>query len=389
MPSAPILIVGGGIGGLTTALALQRLGHRVAVYERAPRLEEVGAGLTLASNATRVLEHLGLRDALRDLGVIPEHGAVKHYRTGRVLVDIPRGRVQIERFGAPYLQIHRADLQEALVVAVRSNDPGCLHTGHALTDLGQDQDGVTALFSQGEPVRGSLLIGCDGIRSTVRARLFGDEAPRFTGYVAWRGLVPMERLAQSTVVPDSAVWIGPGCFLTRYRVRRGRLVSYIAISRSSRWVEEGWAVPSTVDAVLAQFREFDTAARTVLMATPPDQCFKWGVFEREPLATWTAGRVCLLGDAAHPTTPFLGQGAAMAIEDAMVLARAVATDGAVAAALGRYEGARLSRANEVMRTSRDNGVSLTTADADHYDPASHRNEESLGLAAYDAVTVPI
>lgn len=389
MENAPVLIVGAGIGGLTAALALQRLGQRVAVYEQAPFLTEVGAGLTLASNGTIVLQHLGLRDALLDLGVVPDHGAVKHYRTGRTLVDIPRGKVQLERFGAPYLQIHRADLHEALVVAVRSNDPGCLHTGHALTDLGQDPDGVTALFSQGEPVRGSLLIGCDGIRSTVRARLFGDEAPRFTGYVAWRGLVPMERLASSTVAPDSAIWIGPGHFLTRYRVRRGQLLNYIAIARTSRWAEEGWAVPSTVDAVLAQFREFDTAARTVLMATPPDQCFKWGIFEREPLATWTASRVTLLGDAAHPTTPFLGQGAVMAIEDGMVLARAVATDGAVPAALTRYEQARLTRANGVMLASRDNGLNLTTADPDHYDPASHRNEESLGLAAYNAVTVPI
>lgn len=389
MAPAPILIVGAGIGGLSAALALQRLGHRVAIYEQAPRLTEVGAGLALASNATLVLQHLGLKDALLDLGVMPDQGAVKHYRTGRTLLDLPRGKVQLERCGAPYLQIHRADLQEALVVAVRSNDPGCLHTGHVLTDLGQDQHGVTALFGQGEPVRGSLLIGCDGIRSTVRARLFGDEAPRFTGYVAWRGLVPMERLAASTVTPDPAIWIGPGNFLTRYRVRRGRLVSYLAISRTSRWVEEGWSVPSTVDAVLAQFREFDTAARTVLMATPPDHCFKRGVFEREPLASWTAGRVTLLGDAAHPTTPFLGQGAAMAIEDAMVLARAVVADGTVAAALARYERARLPRANQVMAASRDNGLNLTTADPDRYDPASHRNEESLGLAAYNAVTAPL
>jgi salicylate hydroxylase len=272
---------------------------------------------------------------------------------------------------------------------VRSNDPHSLHTGVVLSDLGQDRDGVTALFASGETLRAPLLIGCDGIRSEVRGRLFGDEEPRFTGYVAWRGLVPMERLAPSAVVPDSAVWIGPGNFLTRYRIRRGTLVNYIAISRTNRWVEEGWAVPSTVDAVLAQFREFDTAARTILLATPPDQCFKWGIFDRDPLPAWTAGRVALLGDAAHPMTPFLGQGAVMAIEDAMVLARAIDSDGATPAALQRYERARLTRANDVMRASRDNGLNLTTTDPDRYDATAHRNEESLGLAAYNAVTVPI
>lgn len=385
----PILIIGAGIGGLTAALALQRLGHRVAVYERAPRLEEVGAGLTLASNATLVMQHLGLRDALLDQGVIPAHGAVKHYRTGRVLVDIPRGPVQVARFGAPYVQIHRADLHEALMVAVQSNDPHCLHTGHDLVDLGQDRDGVTALFSHGATVRGRLLVGCDGIRSSVRARLFGDAEPRFTGYVAWRGLVPMERLAGTAVVPDSAVWLGPGHFLTRYRVRRGTLLNYIAISRTNRWAEEGWTVPSSVDALLAEFREFEPAARSLLMATPPDQCFKWGLFEREPLATWTRGRVSLLGDAAHPTTPFLGQGVAMAIEDGMVLARAIAADGPEPAALARYEAARRERTHGVMAASRDNGVNLTTADPDRFDGASHRNEESLGLAGYNAITVPL
>jgi salicylate hydroxylase len=384
-----ILIAGAGIGGLATALALQQAGIRASVYEQAPALGEVGAGLTLASNASRILQHLGLGAVLADLAVIPGRGAVKHYRTGRTLVDIPRGTTQVERFGAPYCQIHRNDLHQALVAAVQSADRNCLHLGCTLEDFGQDAHGVSAVFANGQTARGDLLIGCDGIRSTVRARLFGTEDPRFTGYVAWRGLVPMERLSASLVVPDSAVWIGPGHFLTRYKIRRGEILNYIAIARTNSWVEEGWSVRSTIDALLAEFRDFEPAARSILMATPPDQCFKWGIFDRDPLPVWSTGRVTLLGDAAHPTTPFLGQGAAIALEDAMVFARALAAAGSIGEALARYEKARVARANGVLLASRENGLNLTTTDPDRYSEETHQNEESLDLASYDAITVPV
>ncbi len=394
MPAPHVVIVGAGIGGLATALALQRFGIRVSVHEQAPVLAEVGAGLTLASNGSRILLHLGLGAVLDELAVIPADGAVKDYRTGRVLVDIPRGNTQLERYGAPYCQIHRNDLHKALVAAVRANDRDCLHLGSSLQDFAQDEAGVTAVFGNGEAARGDLLVGCDGIRSTVRAKLFGTEDPRFTGYVAWRGLVPMERLADVRITPDSAVWIGPGHFLTRYKIRRGELLNYIAIARTNKWVEEGWSVPSTVEALLSEFREFEPSARSILMATPPGNLFKWGIFDRDPLSGWTVGRVTLLGDAAHPTTPFLGQGAAMALEDGMVLARAVHQcavneDNEIADALKRYEQARVARANAVLLASRDNGIRLTTTDPDRYHEQPHRNEESLGLAAYDAVTVPL
>ena len=389
MQQLHILLVGAGLGGLTTAIALQRAGVRVSIYEQAPALAEVGAGLALASNGSLILQHLGLGAVLADLAVVPERGAVKHFRTGRTLVDIPRDTFQVERFGAPYCQIHRNDLHQALVAAVQSHDRNCLHLGCALEDFGQDENGVTALFSNGQTARADVLVGCDGIRSTVRARLFGTEDPRFTGYVAWRGLVPMERLAASTVVPDSAVWIGPGHFLRRYKIRRGELLNYIAIARTNSWVEESWLVRSTVEALLAEFRDFEPIARAILMATPQNQCFKWGLFEREPLPTWTHGRVTLLGDAAHPITPFLGQGAAMALEDALVFARAIRAASSVPEALARYEQARVARANGVLLASRDTGVQLTTTDPDHYDPTTHRNEESLELASYNAVTVAV
>lgn len=389
MRDARILIAGAGIGGLATALALQRAGFRPIVCERAARLAEVGAGLTLASNGSRVLACLGLGNLLRERAVTPGRGAVLHYRTGATLVDIERGQAQWDRFGAPYCQIHRVDLHEALVAAVTARHPGCLRLGWEIVDVAQDADRVCVVSGRGEQLHADLLIGCDGIRSTVRARLFGDQAPQFTGYVAWRGLVPMDQLPAGLIEPESAVWIGPGHFLTRYLVRSGRLLNYVAIARTDRWVEEGWAVPSTVDAVLREFRDFEPRARTVLAATPAAQCFKWGIFERDPLDSWTRGRITLLGDAAHPMTPFLGQGAVMALEDAMVLARCIESASDLEEALARYERARVERTTQVMLESRRNGEQLTSFDPDAYTEEAHRNEESLGLAEYDAVTIPI
>ncbi len=389
MSEARIVIVGAGIGGLASALALQRSGFRPVVCERASRLREIGAGLTIASNGSHVLAELGLGRLIRERAVTPRRGAVLHYRSGATLVDIPRGDAQWERFGAPYCQIHRVDLHAALVAAVSERDPDCIRLGYEVADVDQDAKRARVVSVSGETLEADLLVGCDGIRSTVRARLFGEQPPLFTGYVAWRGLVPMECLPRGLIEPESAVWIGPGHFLTRYLIRSGKLLNYVAIARTDRWADEGWAVPSTVDAVLREFRDFEPRARTVLASTPAAQCFKWGIFEREPLDTWTRNRITLLGDAAHPMTPFLGQGAVMALEDAMILARCIALASATEEALVRYERARIERTTRVMLESRRNGEQLTGFDPDAYTEEAHRNEESLGLAEYDAVRVPI
>lgn len=385
----PIILVGAGIGGLTAALALQQSGQRVSVLEQAASLGEIGAGLTLTPNASRVLLHLGLGDVLADLGVVPDRGAVLDYRDGTELVSMERGDVSLRRHGAPYCQIHRADLHLALAAAVQANDGGCIRLHQRLTGLGQDADGVTAVFNEHSVVTGSLLVGCDGIHSAVRSQLFGNDEPRFTGYSAWRGLVPVEALPAGLIAPDSAVWIGPGRYLARYLVCRGRVLNYVAVARTSKWSEEGWTVRSTPAEVLAEFSDFAPEARTILAATAADECYRWGIFDRDPLPRWTQGRVTLLGDAAHPTTPFLGQGAAMALEDAMVLARAVAAGGISPSSLARYEAARLERTSAVTLESRDNGHHLTSCDPDQYDLSVHHDAETLGLAAYDAVTVPV
>jgi salicylate hydroxylase len=388
MTEHPIIIAGAGMGGLCAAIGLGQAGFDVCVLEAAPELSEVGAGLTLAANATSVLHHLGLRETLDLWAVVPARGAVKHFRTGETMVDIPRGP-ETYHHGAPYCQIHRADLQAGLVDALSQQPSVRLDIGRPLVKFEQDENGVVVTCADGSVQRGSLLIGCDGIRSAVRAQLHGADEPRFTGYVAWRGLVPMERLAGERIEPQSAVWQGPGHFLTRYKIRAGQLLNFVGIARVDQWTDEGWSIPATVDELLEEFAGFHEDARRLLAATPPDGLFKWGIFDREPLQRWTDGRVSLLGDAAHPMTPFLGQGAAMAIEDAAVLARAVEADGAGPAALARYEAARRERTTRVFLESRAQGERLTTYDPDRYTKKVHRNEETLGLANYDAVRVAI
>ena len=388
MSQPDILIIGAGIGGLTTALALGRAGLPVRVFEAAPALGEVGAGLTLAANASAVLQQLGLGPVLDEFAVIPARGAVMHYRSERLLVDIPRGAATMHH-GAPYCQIHRADLHGGLIESLNEQPAVRIELGKALTSMSQNETSVTAHFSDDSSASGALLIGCDGIRSATRRQLFGDESPRFTGYVAWRGLIPIERLDAASIVPDSAVWQGPGHFLTRYKIRRGELLNYVAIARAGQWTDEGWSVRSSVDEVLAEFADFNARARTMIAATPADGLYKWGIFDREPLPHWTEGRITLLGDAAHPMTPFLGQGAAMAIEDAMILNRAIEVDGPIPAALDRYEAARRERTTAVLLESRANGERLTNYNPDLFSARVHRNEESLGLAGYDAMHVAI
>jgi len=389
MHDTDVLIVGGGIGGLTLALALQQAGIRVAIYEQVSELTEVGAGLTVASNGTAVLEHLGLGPAIREFAMIPKRGAIKHYSTGQDLVDIPRGDTQIKRYGTPYCQMHRADLQQALLKAILANDPDCIHLEHTFVDLSQTDSEVKARFSNGNIVSAAILVGCDGIKSTVRTRLFGAEDPDFTGYVAWRGLVPMDSLPEGLLDPDSAIFTGPGHFFTRYRVSAGKLLNYVATARTDDWADEGWTVPSTVDTVMQEFDAFHDDIKTIIAATPADECFKWGIFDRDPLPEWTIGRATLLGDAAHPMTPFLGQGAVMALEDAMVFVRALQNADSMIDGIRRYENTRRERTAFVFAESRLSGEQLTSFNPEAYNSDVHRNEESLDLAAYNAVTVPI
>lgn len=382
-----ILIIGGGIGGLAAALAFQRIGHRPLVLERAPALGEVGAGLTVGPNMLHGLAWLGVGEATRAAASIPRHGGVLDVVSGELMVANDRGESPVRRYGQPYVQIHRADMHRILAEAVLRNDPDAIRPGHTLTGLVQDQRSVRACFAHGQELGGDILIGADGSRSAVREALFPGHEPHFTGYVAWRGLVPRDRLAHLELYPDSAIMVGHGRSFARYPVAQGRLLNYVAWVERAGWAEEGWSIPSTVDELMANFADAAPVISQIVHQTLPGECFKWGLFDRDPLPAWSVGRVTMLGDAAHPMLPFLGQGAAMAVEDAVILARTIAQSGDMIAALASYQAARIERTSQVMHASRD-AVRAFHAPGP-YVRGRHRDAESLGLFSFNPATAEL
>jgi salicylate hydroxylase len=390
MRDADIVLIGAGIGGLTAALALQRHGFKVTVYEQAPQLGEVGAGLTLSPNATHALCAIGLSDALAKKASRPARQAVLHYRTGQVLVEQERGDLPRQQYGADYYQIHRADLHAMLAEAVTANDPSAIRLNHTFVGLNQSRALVDVAFANGATTKADVVIGCDGIKSEVRAALWGKVPPRFTGNIAWRGLVPIDRLPKGfKIEPASAAAVGAKHSMARYLIRDGTLLNYVAFAEKSGWEVESWSVRSEVSELLAEFHDWHESFRTFLAATPPELCFKWALHDRDPLPQWTKGRVTLLGDAAHPMLPFLGMGAATGIEDAVVLARAFQAAPRIDEALARYETARRERATMIQLASRAAQARLQGGKADSYDKKEHKNEEYLGLFNYNPALVPV
>ncbi len=388
MKKAHVLIVGAGIGGLTATLALQRAGHKVSVFEIAPQLGEVGAGLTISPNATHALEYVGLGPFMAAHGDKPEAGASVHYQTGDVLYFTQRDSEFREKYGAEYYQIHRADMHTALADAVRAADPSAIHLSHAFKSVVQNGDTVTATFANGLSYTGDALIGCDGVRSAVRGVLFGAEAPKFTGQVAFRGLVDADPVREHIVPTPSSSAMGPGRLFTRYFVRKRKLLNFVGIARTDAWNEEGWSIPATPEEMLTVFGDFNTHTIAIIKSTPAGRLFKWALFDRDPLPQWTKGRVTLLGDAAHPMLPFLGMGAAMGLEDGAVLGRAFEASQTIDEAITRYENARKERTTMVLLNSRKQGLIYQSDD-----PASLRGQTSgelrLGLFDYNVKTVAV
>lgn len=389
MDHANIAIVGAGIAGLTAARALQTFGFRPVVYEQASVLGEVGAGLTVSPNATHVLNAIGLDGVLERIGLRPDRGGVKHWQTGELMVEISRGNEMLEKYGAAYYQVHRADLHRELANLVLAHDPQAIRTGFSFKGLAQYSSGVTLHFDNGTEERADVVLAADGVRSRVRTQLFGADRPRFTGYMAYRGLVPFEALPAGVIEPTSCLSTGPGRSFTRYLVRGGSLVNFVGLTERDDWREEGWSIRATVNEMLDEYAGWYEGVRSIIAATPPGGLFKWALFDREPLAEWTRGRVTLIGDAAHPMLPFLGQGAAMGIEDGMVVARAFAAADSLEDALRRYVEARLPRANWVMLESRKTALNYHSGRDENFRPGRHVSAESLGLMSYNPAAVPV
>ena len=386
---ARIAVVGAGICGMTTALALARCGFkRISVFERSAALGEVGAGLTLSPNATRALIGLGLGEDLQRDCDEPHTGLTRHWRSAAILTRSERGAAIRARYGAPYFQIHRADLLEILVRAVARQPAIELQTAHALVGLDPRGDATELAFANGERATADVVLGCDGLKSAVCHALFGVTPAEFSGYVAWRGLVPQSVLARP-LEPPAQLFIGIERMFMRYHVRHGSLVNVVAVARSDGWTDEGWMIPSTIEELRAQYAGWHEDILDTIRHLPPAQCFKWAIHVREALPRWQQGNVVVAGDAAHPMVPFMGMGAALGIEDGVVLARALAAHGEVGAALVAFERARHERASFVQRESARRGLRLMSHDPDSFGRTQEVSEDTLGLFAYDAHTVAV
>jgi salicylate hydroxylase len=394
----PIIVIGGGIGGLTTALALLQRGLDVAVYERAPVLREVGAGVQIGSNGTRVLFALGLEAALRPLQVLPPRRQLRHWRTGETWDWLTLGSASVARYGTPHILMHRNDLHGILVDAVRKLKPDAIKLGMQCTAVTQSAGAASALFAGGENISGTAIVAADGIHSQVRQCLFGAGKPEFTGAIAWRGLVPMDRLPPHLAQLLTTNWLGPHGHVLHYPVRRGELMNFISIVERDDWQVESWIVEGTHDELAGDFRGWHADVHTFIdnIETP----YKWALLARGPMARWSEGRITLLGDACHPTLPFLGQGAVMAIEDAYVVAACLAAyRDEPERALARYEEIRKERTAAVVRKSHENRshvFSPALADAGAlasevalYWQQEHVRERLDWLYQYDATAIAV
>ena len=353
MASEKVLIIGGGIGGLAAGLSLLKRGLDVEIYEQALELKEVGAGIQISSNGTRVLYALGMQDALAKVQVLPSRRQIRHWATGETWDWFELGAVTQQRYGAPHVMLHRGDLHRLLADSVRAIKPDAIKLGMCCALIAQTDRGVDVRFENGTVASAAYVVGADGIHSKVRALLFGADKPDFTGCVAWRGLVPMAKLPAHIAQLLGTNWLGPHGHVLHYPVRRGELMNFISFVERDDWRIESWVTQGTQDELANDFGGWHDDVHTIIrkIETP----YKWAMMVRGPMPRWSQGRITLLGDACHPTLPFLGQGGVMSIEDGYVVAACLEKYfGDASVAFLRYEEIRRERTATVVRKSHEN-----------------------------------
>ena len=383
-----VVVVGGGLAGVAAGLALARAGFSVRILEQAVEFGEIGAGITVPPNAARALGSLGLGPALEATAAAVDLQGTVFCDTGAVLGTKDRAELRKGPDGAPFIQMLRPDLHALLTDALRAQTKVQLNLSTCVAAIAQDESGAVAHCADGSSFAGDVLIAADGIRSTVRACAFGPDQPRFTGRVAWRGLVPAAAVRDVDIPFDSGAAVGPGRTFGWYMVRRKTLINYVALVKTDEHREEGWRIPSTPEAVLAHFSNGIPLIGALISATDPASCFKWALFDRPPQPEWVRGRVALLGDAAHPMLPYMGQGAAMGFEDAVILARALAHAEDVEQGLNIYQLTRQPRATLVHYGSAARADMWEDAEVEK-GLAGDEVDEVRDLFPYDAAAVPL
>jgi salicylate hydroxylase len=364
------IIIGAGIGGLTAALTLRRAGIGVEVFEQAAELREIGAGIQISPNATRILERLGLADAMRRAGVRPLATQIRRWDNGALLARYPLADYCERNFGASYYHFHRAELLEILASALPSE---VVHLDHRCVAVAQHGGRVEVSFHNGVAADADVVIGADGIHSTVRELIIGKESPRFSGHVAYRGLVPAERVAHLGIETSSYSWWGPHRHFVHYFVGAGARYLNWVTATPGQWRLESWSAKGELSDAVAEFEGWHPQIREIILAT--DFTNRWALYDRDPLPRWSAGRVTLIGDAAHPMLPYMAQGAVQSIEDAAVLAKCLEPADDVEDALNRYEQTRRPRASRCQEGARRRAV------LNHLPDGEEQRRRDAGLAA--------
>jgi 6-hydroxynicotinate 3-monooxygenase len=364
--STRIAVVGAGLGGLTAAGFLQRAGFAITVYEQAPTFSRIGAGIILSANATKVLRRLGIEQDLIAAGIKAQSYVSRAWDTGAIQYEIEFDADSERRYGGPYVNVHRGDLHAVLEKAVA---PGTIAFEHRLVDLRETGDGMRLVFENGTTVEADLVIGGDGIRSRVRDALLGPEPPRFSGAVAHRAIFPTERL-RGVKIPDCTKWWGRDRHILAYFMTRRRDEIYvIGVVPAASWESDAASLPSTREALFEAFGNFHGDLLRVLEAV--DEVSVWPIFDRPRNDHWSGGRLVLLGDACHPVPPYMAAGGAMAVEDATILSRCLATFDEPAEAFRCYEATRIARVGDVQRISLENSWMRGPTDTEWfycYDP---------------------
>jgi salicylate hydroxylase len=393
-----MVVAGAGIGGLCAALALIRRGFDVTVCEQAPELREVGAGVQLSPNGTRVLAALGVLDDLRKVAVEAEAKEIRLWSSGETWPLFDLGASAMAEYGFPYLMVHRGDLQTVLAKAVERAAPGAIRPGAEVVDVRDNGEFASVILADGRSVDGRLVIGADGIHSRVRKGTLGPGAAAFTGCIAWRGVVASDRLPQHLRRAVGANWVGPGRHVVTYPLRRGELMNFVGVVEGQGWETESWTARGSHEDCSADFAGWHEDVHALIDNI--DVHYRWALMSRPPIERWSKGNVVLVGDACHPMLPFMAQGAVMAIEDGLLLARCIeAHRDDCGGAIRAYEALRVERANRCVRAAdrnRDifhNDRLLDRADASRYVSTqwseAKARERYHWLFSYDAVGCPL
>jgi len=387
MQTLNIAVVGAGIAGLTAVIALARAGHTVQLFESAPQLGDVGAGITLAPNAMRGLDYIGVGNAIVETGMEPSTQTIDHWSGGNNLLTVDRSGTK-QQYNAAYVYIHRADLHKILVAAAEK-EGAQLHLGKHLKTIDSRDGGATLYFADDTQYDADLVIGADGLKSVTR-QLFNPQPPHFTGHIAYRALAPASPAIQK-LIDQPGMHIGPGKMVVRYPLRKGDILNLVFFVRQSGWEEDGWSIPADLDELKQHFDGWCPDVQTLLNEIKPGTVFKWAINAHKSLSDgWSKNdSVTLIGDAAHAMTPFLGQGAATGIEDAIMLTRAINDADSMKEALKRYETSRFDRTSFIQQESNENADRLQGNEAEMYGLGNLRNEETLGLFNYDCVSEPV